>query len=82
MMPKVKLNTTVKIKGKGFILAGTEFDATEEQKKDFDKKGLLGEIKKSNKPSNQKEIDDLVLKVADLEAENKKLKIDLAKAKK
>ncbi len=70
-MPKIKLNTTVKIKGKGFVLAGVEFDATEKQIKDYEEKGLLGEVKKSGMPSNEKEIKELVAKVKELESKIK-----------
>jgi len=77
-MEKVQTNSTVKLDGK-FVPPG-KYEVSAEKKKELDKKGLLGEIKKSNKPTNQKEIDELVAKVADLEDENRKLKAELVKA--
>ena len=79
---KVILNKSTKLKGRGLILAGIEVEVTEDEKKLLDKGGFLGEVKKSNRPTNEKEIIELVAKVATLEDENKTLKADLAKAKK
>ena len=67
-MAKVILNKSTKIKGLGLVLAGVETTVTAAQKKDLEEKGFLGEIKKSNSPTNDKEIQALVKKVADLEA--------------
>jgi len=66
-MPIIKANQTSKIKGKGFIPAGTEVDVTESKKKELEKAGLLDKIVKSKMPSDEKEIKELVAKVADLE---------------
>lgn len=68
---KVILNKSTKIKGKGFVLAGIEIDVTDAQKKALDKGGFLGEIKKDNSPSNDKEIKELVAKVITLEKQVK-----------
>ncbi len=68
-MPKVTLNKSTKIKGKGLVLAGVEIDVTAEQKKQLEKDGFLGEVKKDNSPGNEKEIKALVKKAADLEKE-------------
>jgi len=67
-MAKVTLNKSTKIKGLGLVLAGVETTVTAEQAKDLKSKGFLGEIKKSNTPANDKEIQALVKKVADLES--------------
>lgn len=81
-MPKVILNKSTKIKSKGFVLAGVEVEVTADEKKQLDKDGFLGEIKKDNSPNSDKEIAALVAKVDILEKENELLKADLAKAKK
>ena len=70
-MPKVTLNKSTKIKGKGLVRAGEEIDVTAEQKKQLEKDGFLGEAAKSNTPSNEKEIKELVAKVATLKAQVK-----------
>ena len=80
-MPKVTLNKSTKIKGKGLLLAGVEVDVTAEEKKLLEKGGFLGEVKKSNRPTNEKEIQELVAKVTELESENKLLKAKLADKK-
>lgn len=67
-MAKVILNKSTKIKGKGLILAGVEVDVTAAEEKELIKNGFIGEAKKSNTPSNQKEIDALVKKVSELES--------------
>lgn len=69
-MPKVTLNKSTKINGK-FVLAG-EADVTAEQKKQLEKDNFLGESKKSNTPTNEKEIKALVAKVAALETKLEK----------
>lgn len=66
-MAKVILNKSTKLKGKGLILAGVEVEVTADEKKQLEKGGFLGEVKKSNKPTNEKEINELVAKVAELE---------------
>jgi hypothetical protein len=66
-MAKVILNKSTKIKSKGFVLAGVEVDVTAAEEKDLSKRGFIGNVKKSNLPSNQKEIDDLIKKVSELE---------------
>lgn len=68
---KVILNTSTKIKGRGIVLAGVEVDVTEAQKKDLEKKGFLGGIKKDKSPTNDKEVEALVKKVEELEAKVK-----------
>ena len=67
----VTLNKSTKIKGKGLVLAGVEIDVTKEQKAKLEKDGFLGEFKKSGMPSNEKEIKELVAKVANLEKQLK-----------
>ena len=81
-MPKVTLNKSTKIKGQGLVLAGVEVDVTADQKKQLEKGGFLGEVKKDNSPGNDKEIAALVKKVADQEKEIESLKAELAKAPK
>lgn len=66
-MPKVILNKTTKIKGKGLILAGVEVDVTESEKSQLTKDGFIGAIKKPLNPTNEKEIQSLI-------SENEKLK--------
>ena len=68
-MPKVILNKSTKIKGKGLFLAGVEVEVTADEEKQLKKDGFLGEIKKDSSPSNDKEIQELVAKVAKLEAQ-------------
>ncbi|MHA1193233.1 MAG: hypothetical protein ACTSP9_13205 [Promethearchaeota archaeon] len=64
-MPKVYINGSTKLDGK--LVPPGEYEVSAEKKKELDKKGLLGEIKKSNKPSNQKDIDELVARNIELE---------------
>ena len=72
-MLKVYINGSTKLDGK--LVPPGEYEVSAEKKKELDKKGLLGEIKKSNKPSNQKEIDELVARNIELEnGSDKKLK--------
>ena len=66
---KVILNKSTKIKGKGLVLAGIEVSVTDAQEKQLKKDGFLGNVKKSNMPSNEKEIKELVAKVTKLEAQ-------------
>ena len=56
-MPKVILNKSTKIEGKGLVLAGVEIEVTKAQEKDLTEKGFIGELKKSSTPSNDKEIE-------------------------
>lgn len=79
-MPKVYINGSAKLDGK--IVPPGEYEVSAEKKKELEKKGLLGEIKKSGMPSNEKEIKELVAKVDILEKENETLKADLEKATK
>lgn len=76
-MAKVTLNKTVKIKGKGMILAGVEIDVTAEEKKELEKAGHIGESKRSPSPTNEKEIQALVAEVAALKAEIVTLKEEI-----
>ena len=75
-MPKVILNKTVKIKGKGLVLANVEVEVTADQEKQLKKDGHIGEVKKSNSPTNEKEIRDLVARVKELETELETLKAE------
>ena len=74
-MPKVYINGSTKLDGK--LVPPGEYDVSADKKKELESKGLIGEIKKSNKPSNQKEIDELVARNIELEnGSNEKLKAD------
>lgn len=68
-MAKVILNKSTKIKGMGLVRAGIEIEVTADQKKQLEKGGFLGKTAKSNVPSNEKEIKELVAKVAALETQ-------------
>jgi len=68
-MPKVTLNKTTKIEGKGLVLAGIEVEVDDKQKKALDKGGFLGEVKKDLSPSNDKEIQSLIKENENLKAQ-------------
>lgn len=76
-MPKVTLNKTVKVKGKGMLLAGVEVDVTEKEKTQLEKDGHIGEASKSSSPTNEKEIKALIAEVQTLKAENETLKAEI-----